>query len=36
MIAMMIVILVIGIIVDAVLFATLDSWVRRRHGLSGS
>jgi NitT/TauT family transport system permease protein len=36
MIAMMIVVLVIGIIVDAVLFATLDSWVRRRHGLSGS
>ncbi len=36
MIAMMIVVLVIGIIVDAVLFATLDKWVRRRHGLTGS
>lgn len=33
LIAMMIVILVIGIIVDAVLFGTLDRWVRRRHGL---
>jgi NitT/TauT family transport system permease protein len=33
LIAMMIVILVIGIVVDAVLFGTLDRWVRRRHGL---
>jgi NitT/TauT family transport system permease protein len=33
LIAMMIVILVIGIIVDAVLFGSLDRWVRRRHGL---
>jgi NitT/TauT family transport system permease protein len=33
LIAMMIVILIIGIIVDAVLFGSLDRWVRRRHGL---
>ena len=33
MIAMMIVILVIGIVIDAVLFAGLDRWVRQRHGL---
>ncbi len=33
LIAMMIVILVVGIVVDAVLFGTLDRWVRRRHGL---
>ena len=33
MIAMMIVVLVIGIVIDAVLFAGLDRWVRRRHGL---
>jgi NitT/TauT family transport system permease protein len=33
--AMMIVILVIGIVVDSVFFGTLDRWVRRRHGLLG-
>jgi NitT/TauT family transport system permease protein len=33
LIAMMIVILVIGIVVDVVLFGSLDRWVRRRHGL---
>ena len=31
--AIMIVILVIGIIVDSVVFGSLDRWVRRRHGL---
>jgi NitT/TauT family transport system permease protein len=35
LIAMMIVILVVGIVVDAVLFGSLDRWVRRRHGLLG-
>jgi NitT/TauT family transport system permease protein len=35
MLAMMIVILVVGIIVDAALFGTLDRWVRRRYGLLG-
>jgi NitT/TauT family transport system permease protein len=34
MIAIMIVVLVIGIVVDGVLFAALDRWVRRRHGLT--
>ena len=34
MIAIMIVILVIGIVIDAVLFSSLDRWVRRLHGLS--
>jgi hypothetical protein len=29
----MIVILVIGIVVDTLIFGTLDRWVRRRHGL---
>ena len=33
LIAMMIVILIIGIVVDAVLFGSLDRAVRRRHGL---
>ena len=33
LIAIMIVILVVGIVVDAVCFGTLDRWVRRRHGL---
>ena len=33
LIAIMIVILVIGIVVDAACFGTLDRWVRRRHGL---
>ena len=33
LIAMMIVILVVGIVVDAVLFGSLDRAVRRRHGL---
>ena len=33
LIAMMIVILVVGIVVDVVLFGSLDKWVRRRHGL---
>jgi NitT/TauT family transport system permease protein len=33
LIAMMIVILVIGIVVDAILFGSLDRRVRRRHGL---
>jgi hypothetical protein len=32
---MMIVILVVGIVVDVVLFGSLDRWVRRRHGLLG-
>jgi NitT/TauT family transport system permease protein len=31
--AMMIVILVIGILVDTLFFGTLDRWIRRRHGL---
>ena len=31
--AIMIVILVVGIIVDSVVFGSLDRWVRRRHGL---
>jgi hypothetical protein len=31
--AMMIVILVIGIVVDTLFFGTLDRWIRRRHGL---
>jgi NitT/TauT family transport system permease protein len=31
--AMMIVILIIGIVVDTLFFGTLDRWVRRRHGL---
>jgi len=35
LIAMMIVILIIGIVVDAVLFGSLDRWVRQRHGLIG-
>jgi NitT/TauT family transport system permease protein len=35
MLAMMIVILVVGIVVDAVFFGTLDRWVRRRYGLLG-
>ncbi len=35
LIAMMIVILVVGVVVDAVLFGSLDRWVRRRHGLIG-
>jgi NitT/TauT family transport system permease protein len=35
LIAMMIVILVVGIVVDVVLFGSLDRWVRRRHGLLG-
>jgi len=34
MIAIMIVILAVGIAIDGVLFAALDRWVRRRHGLS--
>ncbi|MET0147202.1 MAG: ABC transporter permease [Ilumatobacteraceae bacterium] len=33
LIAMMIVILVIGILVDSLVFGTIDKWVRRRHGL---
>ena len=33
LIAMMIVILTIGILVDALVFGTLDRWVRRRYGL---
>jgi NitT/TauT family transport system permease protein len=33
LIAIMIVILVAGIVVDAACFGTLDRWVRRRHGL---
>jgi len=33
LIAIMIVILVVGIVVDAACFGTLDRWVRRRHGL---
>jgi NitT/TauT family transport system permease protein len=33
LIAIMIVILVVGIVVDALCFGTLDRWVRRRHGL---
>jgi NitT/TauT family transport system permease protein len=35
MMAMMVVILVVGIVVDAVFFGTLDRWVRRRYGLLG-
>jgi NitT/TauT family transport system permease protein len=35
LLAMMIVILVVGIIVDVAAFGTLDRWVRRRHGLAG-
>jgi len=34
MIAIMIVILVIGIVIDAALFSALDRWVRHLHGLS--
>ncbi len=33
LIAMMIVVLVIGIVVDSVVFGSLDRWVRRRYGL---
>lgn len=33
LIAMMIVVLVIGIVVDTVVFGTLDRWIRRRYGL---
>jgi len=33
LIAMMIVILVVGIVVDSLVFGSLDRWVRRRHGL---
>jgi NitT/TauT family transport system permease protein len=33
LIAIMIVILAVGILVDAVIFGSLDRWVRRRHGL---
>jgi NitT/TauT family transport system permease protein len=33
LLAMMIVILVIGILVDTIFFGTLDRWIRRRHGL---
>ena len=33
--AMMIVILSVGVIVDVAAFGTLDRWVRRRHGLAG-
>jgi NitT/TauT family transport system permease protein len=33
--AMMIVILTVGVIVDVAAFGTLDRWVRRRHGLAG-
>ncbi len=33
LIAMMIVVLVIGIVVDSLVFGTLDRWVRRRYGL---
>lgn len=33
LIAMMIVILVVGILVDSLVFGSLDRWVRRRHGL---
>jgi NitT/TauT family transport system permease protein len=35
MMAMMIVILALGIVVDALFFGTLDRWVRRRYGLLG-
>ena len=35
MIAMMIVILVVGLVVDGLVFASLDRWVRRIHGLTG-
>ncbi len=35
MMAMMVVILVVGIVVDAVFFGTLDRWVRGRYGLLG-
>jgi NitT/TauT family transport system permease protein len=34
--AMMIVILTVGVIVDVAAFGTLDRWVRRRHGLAGN
>jgi len=34
MIAIMIVVLTIGIVIDGVLFAALDRWVRHRHGLT--
>ena len=34
LIAMMIVILVVGILIDALVFGTLDRIVRRRHGLT--
>jgi NitT/TauT family transport system permease protein len=33
LIAMMIVILVVGIVVDSLVFGTLDRAVRRRHGM---
>jgi NitT/TauT family transport system permease protein len=33
LIAIMIVILVVGILVDSLIFGSLDRWVRRRHGL---
>jgi hypothetical protein len=33
--AIMIVILVVGIVVDVAVFGTIDRWVRRRHGLAG-
>lgn len=33
LISMMIVILVVGIVVDSLVFGTLDRWVRRRYGL---
>jgi NitT/TauT family transport system permease protein len=35
LLAIMIVILVVGIVVDVAAFGTLDRWVRRRHGLAG-
>jgi NitT/TauT family transport system permease protein len=35
LLAIMIVILVIGIVIDSLVFGTLDRWVRRRHGLAG-
>jgi len=35
LLAIMIVILVIGIVIDSLAFGTLDRWVRRRHGLAG-
>ena len=34
LVAMMIVILAVGVVVDVVAFGTLDRWVRRRHGLA--